>query len=122
MGHGPHSSNCCVVLYIVCFLSFYVLFVCKCVLYFCHLVKTQLQLTNVSNHISTAICTLLGNAAFRSKIVFRIYMIHKLRAITSLKHYCTIILLTVKASVFCEVRMEFLFIICIKDRLQWVIS
>jgi len=27
-GHGPHSSNCCV----VCFVSFYVLFVCKCVL------------------------------------------------------------------------------------------
>jgi len=32
MGHGPHSSNCCVVLCIVCFVSFYVLFVCKCVL------------------------------------------------------------------------------------------
>jgi len=37
-GHGPHCSNCCVVLYccvvlcIVCFVSFYVLFVCKCVL------------------------------------------------------------------------------------------
>ena len=30
-GHGPHSSNCCVVLRIVCFVSFYVLFVCKCV-------------------------------------------------------------------------------------------
>ena len=30
--HGPHSSNCCVVLCIVCFVSFYVLFVCKCVL------------------------------------------------------------------------------------------
>ena len=31
-GHGPHSSNCCVVLCIVCFVSFYILFVCKCVL------------------------------------------------------------------------------------------
>ena len=31
-GHGPHSSNCCVILCIVCFISFYVLFVCKCVL------------------------------------------------------------------------------------------
>ena len=31
-GHGPHSSNCCVVLCIVWFVSFYVLFVCKCVL------------------------------------------------------------------------------------------
>ena len=45
-GHGPYSSNCCVVLCIV-FLSFCVLFVCKCVLYYCHRVSTQLQLTNI---------------------------------------------------------------------------
>jgi len=49
MGHGPHSStNFCVVLCSVCFVSFYVLFVCKCVLYYCHRVPTQLQLTNTS--------------------------------------------------------------------------
>jgi hypothetical protein len=63
-GHGPHSSkllccsmyflflyvflycfiNFCAVLCIVCFVSFSVLFVCICVLYYCHRVATQLQL------------------------------------------------------------------------------
>ena len=43
-GHGPHSSqNCFVLLCIVCFVSFCVLFVCKCVLYYCYRVSTQLQ-------------------------------------------------------------------------------
>ena len=41
-------QNCCVILCIVCFVSFYVLFVCKCVLYYCHQVTTQLQLANIS--------------------------------------------------------------------------
>ena len=36
----------------VCFVSFCVLFVCICVLYYCHQVATQLQLTNISYHIS----------------------------------------------------------------------
>ena len=31
---------------------FCVLFVCKCVLYYCHLVSTQLQLTNISYIVS----------------------------------------------------------------------
>ena len=43
-------SNFCVVLCIVCFVSFSVLFVCICVLYYCHRLATQLQLTNISYH------------------------------------------------------------------------
>ena len=48
-GHGPHSSKLvviCVVLLV--FVLFYILFVCKCVLYYCQRMSTQLQLTNVS--------------------------------------------------------------------------
>jgi len=61
MWHGPHSSRlvviCVVLLLFVLsyvlfvFVLFYVLFVCKCVLYYCHLVSTQLQLTNTSYHV-----------------------------------------------------------------------
>jgi hypothetical protein len=50
-GARPALPNCCVVLCIVCFVSFYILFVCKCVLYYRHRVTTQLQLTNISYHI-----------------------------------------------------------------------
>jgi len=42
-GHGPHSSKLvvsCVVLLL--FVLYYVLFACKCVLYYCHRVTNQL--------------------------------------------------------------------------------
>ena len=44
-GHGPHSSNCCVV---VCITCFYRSMYCLCVNVYCHRVTTQLQLTNIS--------------------------------------------------------------------------
>jgi len=49
MGHGPHSSQLTVLFYVllVSIVSFYVLFVCKCVLYYCHRMSTHLQLTNI---------------------------------------------------------------------------
>ena len=44
------SELCCSVYCFVSIVLFYVLFVCKCVLYCCHRVPTQLQL-NISYHI-----------------------------------------------------------------------
>jgi len=41
-GMARTLPNFCVVLCIVCFMSFCVLFVCKCVVYNCHRIATQL--------------------------------------------------------------------------------
>jgi hypothetical protein len=49
--HGPHSSLFLCFLCIVCFVSFSVLFVCICVLQYCHRVANQLPL-NISYHIT----------------------------------------------------------------------
>jgi len=53
------------VLCIVCFVLFYVLIVCKCVLYYFHRLSTQLQLTNIPYHIivtmiSAHLCLYVG--------------------------------------------------------------
>jgi hypothetical protein len=47
-GHAPLSSQLVVLFHVFLIVLFYVLFVCKCVLYYCHRVATQLQLTYVS--------------------------------------------------------------------------
>jgi len=47
-GHSPHSSTLVVICVVrLLFVLFYVLFVCKCVLYYSHRVTTQLQLINI---------------------------------------------------------------------------
>jgi hypothetical protein len=51
-GTARTLPNFCVVLRIVCFVLFCVLLVCKSVLYYCHRVATQLQLTNILYHIT----------------------------------------------------------------------
>jgi hypothetical protein len=49
MGHGPHSSKIFVLFYTLFVLCRSVYCLCvKCVLYYCHRVATQLQLTNIS--------------------------------------------------------------------------
>jgi hypothetical protein len=50
-GLGQHSSKVVVICVVVLlFVFFHVLFVCKCVLYYCNRVTTQLHLTNI--HVS----------------------------------------------------------------------
>jgi hypothetical protein len=69
----PITFLCCsvycfffVLLYVLFFFfgSFCVLFVCKCVLYYCHWVSTQLQLTNISiyQYINIQLKILFTNA------------------------------------------------------------
>ena len=67
-------QNCCVVLCIVCFVSFYVLFVCKCVLCYCHRVTTQLQLTNMSSSSSKVYNGVYCISAFQYRVRWRAFV------------------------------------------------
>jgi len=64
-GHGPHSSTLVVICVVrLLFVLFYVLLVCKCVLYCCHRLTTQLKLINISY---TSYITIPVPVAARSK-------------------------------------------------------
>jgi hypothetical protein len=48
-GHGSHSSTLVVICVVrLLFVLFCLLFMYKCVLYYCHQVTTQLELTNIT--------------------------------------------------------------------------
>jgi uncharacterized protein YacL len=63
-GHGPHTSKLIVIYFVSSlFVLFYVLFVSKFVLYYCHRVSTQLQLNIyriISYHISYIISYIIS--------------------------------------------------------------
>jgi len=56
----------CVALCLVCFVSFSVLFVCTCVLNYCHRMATQLQLTYIISYHTYAATSILEAATVYS--------------------------------------------------------
>jgi len=66
----------CVVLCIVCFVSFSVLFVCICVLNYCHRVATQLQFKYILSYLIK-----------RTQLNFFAFKIHCI-SLFLLEHFC----------------------------------
>ena len=70
-GTAHTLPNFCVVLCIVCFVSFCVLFMCKCVLYYWHRVATQLQLTNISIYLKKLVFKLCYSGLIINLVICR---------------------------------------------------
>ena len=72
MGHGPHSSKLFVLFYVLCVFSRSVYCLCVnaycTVLYYCHRVATQLQLTNMPYYYTRCGQTADLFDPFKSKI------------------------------------------------------
>jgi hypothetical protein len=69
---------------------FCVLYMCKCVLYYCHRVSTKVQLTNVSYHIIYIYIYMLLDEIYDASENMNVHMFQKVFHVTCNKvHMCT---------------------------------